>query len=87
MGYNYIYELQSNEFTTEQVYSVSSHTVFVGASISIASLKKENQRKKAVDHKIKKLEKSYAKIEQGIDDLRLYVDSLFIPQALTLRFR
>jgi hypothetical protein len=53
----------------------------VGASISIASLKKENQRKKADDHKIKKLEKSYAKIEQGIDDLRLYVDSLFIPQA------
>jgi hypothetical protein len=81
LDYNYIYELQSNEFTTEQVYSVSSHTVFVGTSISIASLKKENQRKKAVDHKIKKLEKSYAKIEQGIDYLRLYVDSLFIPQA------
>lgn len=79
LGYNYVFDLVSQERTTPQTYDLQSHTVFVGAAIKIGSFKKEKKKQKIVENKLDKMERSFSKMKQGMEDIRLYVDSVFVP--------
>ena len=84
IGYNYIFDIESQEGTSElQSYNLKSHTVFVGASFDLSLLNKQSQTQEVelVEKKLVEMERSYSTVKLDFDNLKLYVDSLFAAES------
>lgn len=81
LGYLYDSNFRSQEQTTMQSYDLNNHTVYVGASFNLGAFKSDEKKSKQIENKLVKLSRSFNMLHEGIDSIRLYVDSVFISSA------
>lgn len=78
LGYNYVFDIETDERTTAQTYELESYTFFVGAALKIGALKTEDNKQQIVGNKLVEIENSLLNINQEVKDATRYVDSVFV---------